>query len=182
MKKLIFGCIMLSLICLGCKTTADQEDGQRPSYRISFLDAQGNIVGVFDSDEPSSNVMLLKAGERFNMFYITRDPGGIQKARLTYPIAMNVIEPMTDDEDPPRSWVDVSSPLSSNKEFEYTGDPLNRYNGAAYGIVFNSQNAGESHIILVRSEDYGSGGISTDGLIRSAQITIRYTTNTTGVE
>ena len=182
MKKLIFGCIILSLVCLGCRTTADQEDGQRPSYRISFLDNFNNIVGVFDSGTPSSNVMLLKAGEKYHAFYISRDPGGIQKARFTYPNAMDVIERMRDDEDPPGAWVDVSSGVSANKDFEYTGNPARRVDGVAYSITFNANTAGQEHIITVRSEDYGSVGISTDGLVRSGQVTLRYTVNTTGVE
>jgi len=173
---------MLSLICLGCRTTADQEDGQRPTYKITFIDTQSQIVGSFESGVASSNIMNLKAGEKYHVFYVTRDPGGIQKARFTYPNAMDVIERMRDDEDPPASWVDVSGGVSSEKTFEYTGNPSNRVDGAAYSITFNANTSGEQHMISFRSEDYGSGGVSTDGLIRSGQITIRYTTNTTGVD
>lgn len=174
--------IVLCLTCIGCKTTADNENGERPTYVLSFLDDNGQIVGRFEAGGPSTGTMLLKAGETFQALYVTRDPGGIQKARITYPIAMNVIEPMRDDEDPPARWVDVSSGVATTKAFEYTGDITNRVNGAAYGIKFMANTVGDEHIIALRSEDYGTGGVSTDGLVRSAQFTVRYTTNTTGVE
>lgn len=174
--------VFLTVLVASCRVTIPATDNTRPTFILNFVDSNGDLIHSFDeADNLSALTMNLREGQEYTLFYITRDSGGVQEASFTYPNTLEVIRPMPNPDTPPSTWIE--QPGASNKTFLWTGDRMNPKDGTAYAINFSADGVGQRFTISFSSEDYGgSGGISTDGNVRSGSLNMVYSTRPSGVE